>query len=500
MYDTNNLFQLEQQVSQLPDPLLKQMIQSVPRDDPRWDVVATELRNRQELRSRTENRKALLAQQEQQGIAAAAPADVAQGPQGGLATLAAAEGGEIEDDVPRYNGDTGSLIGGATNADREEFLRWVSSLFQGANRGKPTGRTAGNVAAPPPVVEGVYPEPNRVRNAPPAPPAPPPAPPAGAPPRAAVAAAAAPATVGIDALLKQMDKATAAQSDPFLRERAALASAREKAAEESRADAAGLFAAREKQYAEREGRLRGEEAQLEKRGNDEKAFAFIKAGVAMATMPGPAMAAAARGLGVGVDSYRTGVEKIEAARKELRTAYDKLEDSRYGTQADRVNAEKAFRDAKLSAHETYLSGIENAYKVSRQTAEKLVVLNAEQTGQNARTAATNATQLQVAQMREEGERKRLEQGMNSADARERAATQQYLLGIYKEALEQWEKNRASITAGSKIQTFDDYLLSRNIPTDLLRLAVERVRSAGAAPGAAAAPGVTVTGLSKPQTK
>ena len=126
----------------------------------------------------------------------------------------------------------------------------------------------------------------------------------GPAPGAAPAAPAGPAAPRVaspstDDLISRIINATGRMPDPFAKDRAELRDAQLRDIEESKREAAGLFAARERQYGEREQRLRGEEAKLEKRGNDAKAWAIIDAGVALATTPGPAMAAAAKEFGVG---------------------------------------------------------------------------------------------------------------------------------------------------------------------------------------------------------
>jgi hypothetical protein len=542
MYDPKDTIQFSQRVHTFKDDVLKQMLNTLPPNDLKRQIVLNELNSRQQLRARNQNRKALLAEQAQAGLAGAAPSSVGQMPGGGIAAL----GDDEEDEVPRYQSggtigpanfeqiyqkETDEMTAGTRRAYSPELQRYMEQASPPDNYAE--RERARMLARSRALAQGDTFGPSRTPSTPAAPrapdqsmrfpPGPPPAPtdrapdmsmrfPPGPAPGAAPAGPAGPAgpaaprvaSPSTDDLISRIINATGRMPDPFAKDRAELRDAQLRDIEESKREAAGLFAARERQYGEREQRLRGEEAKLEKRGNDAKAWAIIDAGVALATTPGPAMAAAAKAFGVGAASYRTGMQQIEAARQGLMAAYDKLQDARNGTQKEQVEANAAFRAAKTAASKSYLEGLEKVYGVNRETAGKIVVGQYEQEQQNKRNAATVAGQLQASRednaSRERIESKRLEQDrlrMNQERELQGMRLQQDLRlrheQLYGKLLEKWQKEGPTIMRQyPNIRSFGDWLLQQDFDKYLPPLT-----QAGGAAGATSS-GIKVHGPSANQ--
>lgn len=379
------------------------------------------------------------------------------GPQGaGIAALQApnmqrmADGGIAgypdEDEVPRYNGATGSvtnaleqaqapvmqnlqslqaqlgqaeqmLAAAAKSGDPQSLnyyaqavqaLRTQLSTIVEQNFGNRAPEVLRSLSAPPAAAAAAPPmtPQQRERFSPPAmsaapgpgpgPGAQPGAAPVRRPPTAAAPAAAAPsAAMAMEKPTPEAAKLTAAQFlDTQGRERqlAEYQTAAEKSAAEDLARAKTALKREDKAGAGLEALLKKEEAGAAKEMEQAKAFAIINAGLAMMAGGSPnALQNIAQGAMVGTRQYQEALKDFSKAAKERQKAFASIEEARRAEARD---------DAKgvLAAEQRYSDAVASARKFAIQGSMELGVKNADMAGRAFDSAMTQYGAMQRTQM------------------------------------------------------------------------------------------------------
>ena len=225
-----------------------------------------------------------------------------------------------------------------------------------------------------PAVSAAYPDETLRGAAAPKPPARAPAPPrapAGPAGPAPAPAAPAPATpLTIDQFMSK-DPLT----DPFATQRGELGTARTAAAEQAKREFETDMASRGLAGEGREKRLGERQTKLTEQTEANKNMSIMEAGFAMMQSRGRGLAGLAEGAGVGLRSYKAGIEKLTAAQERIDDARDQMDEFRRN-EANMTNKERRLfsrdiNDSVLKAKDEALTGVTQAYGMRRADARDM---------------------------------------------------------------------------------------------------------------------------------
>lgn len=526
-----NPMALEMQLPTLSDQAITQMMQTTQQDATVWPLVATEMRRRQELRSRYKNQQALAAQQQGQqptvremneqqiassGLAQLAPNDVATMAGGGLASLM-----QDYEETPGYNGETGSLVGAITPYNFEQRLQQedlemlrgqrrayspelqaymdastrpgfeaeqarasVASrsraegeqAFAERERQRMLGRmptSAAAMAANPDIAAFMAP-----RAAPTAPTAPtarattaaPAARPRVAPPAAAPAAPAAPAYAApsADELGKRVQTMQTGLGTPFAEEYRDLQRQQTGDAAQALLDAQGLGRLRDELISRREQRIGKEEAGLSKERDRELGLALLQAGGTLAQTPGAFGVGAGRALKEFGTVYGAGLEKLKLAQNRINEARDRLDEARLGGAAEQAKARADYNKAVTAAQGMRLNALREDFNINRKAAADIVTTQARL--EQGGAELTSRERMAAAELTSRERIASLQAAASKAlaEGRRDLALENAILKTYQRLQDEWKQDSMRIISTSKnIKTFDDYLRAQGFDKNLL---------------------------------
>ena len=189
---------------------------------------------------------------------------------------------------------------------------------------------------------------------------------------------AAPTAEEYQAQFKQLQGRPEDAVSPFAAQEKAL-SEREQAASQTRLrqfeeENARLGLARKGQ----EERIGKRESELAKVEDKNSGLALLQAGLAMMQSKGRGLAGIAEGAGVGLNVYKSGMDKIASAKEKIDEARDQIE--QYRRNEDMLSGKEKrailsdIEDKKIKAEERMLGGAQTAFKLSREEATKAVDL------------------------------------------------------------------------------------------------------------------------------
>ncbi len=189
---------------------------------------------------------------------------------------------------------------------------------------------------------------------------------------------AAPTAEEYQAQFKQLQGRPEDAVSPFAAQEKAL-SEREQAASQTRLrqfeeENARLGLARKGQ----EERIGKRESELAKVEDKNSGLALLQAGLAMMQSKGRGLAGIAEGAGVGLNVYKSGMDKIASAKEKIDEARDQIE--QYRRNEDMLSGKEKrailsdIEDKKIKAEERMLGGAQTAFKLSREEAAKAVDL------------------------------------------------------------------------------------------------------------------------------
>lgn len=510
-----NPMALERQLPTLPDQAIMQMLETTQQDATVWPLVATEVRRRQELRSRYKNQQALAAQQQGQsptvremteqqiassGLAQLAPNDVATMAGGGLASLM-----QDYEEAPGYNGETGSLVGAITPYNFEQRLQQedlemlrgqrrayspeLQAYMDASTRGRAEGEqafaererqrmlgrspaSAAAMAANPDVAAFMAPQ-----AAPAARPTPPARPTLAARPRvAAQGPAATPATPAapayaapsVDELGRRVQTTQTGLGTPFAEEYRDLQRQQTGDAAQALLDAQGLGRLRDELISRREQRIGKEEAGLSKERDRELGLALLQAGGTLAQTPGAFGVGAGRALKEFGTVYGAGLEKLKLAQNRINEARDRLDEARLGGASEQAKARAEYNKAVTAAQGMRLNALREDFNINRKAAADIVTTQAkiEQGGaeiaSRERMAAAEITSRERIASLQAAAAKAL------AEGRRDLAVENAILKTYQRLQDEWKQDSMQIIRTSKnIKTFDDYLRAQGFDKSLL---------------------------------
>jgi DNA repair exonuclease SbcCD ATPase subunit len=175
--------------------------------------------------------------------------------------------------------------------------------------------------------------------------------------------------------LDQLKKAQTAMGSVVNPEQVAmdkLVAERSTGAAEAKKELEADIASRADQFKGKEERIGKREAELDKSKDLNTAWAFVRGGLRMLEERGPALAAIAKGAGVGVDQYQSGIKDIKAAQEKLDEARDRIEELRQNQSTmDKREiraANKDIRDASLAGQQYQLDARMKIYGENRADA------------------------------------------------------------------------------------------------------------------------------------
>jgi hypothetical protein len=511
-----NPMALEMQLPTLSDQAITQMMQTTQQDATVWPLVATEMRRRQELRSRSKNQQALAAQQQGQqptvremteqqiassGLAQLAPNDVATMAGGGLASLM-----QDYEETPGYNGETGSLVGAITPYNFEQRLQQedlemlrgqrrayspdLQAYMDAASRSRAEGEqafaererqrmlgrmptSAAAMAANPDIAAFMAP-----RAAPTAPTAPtarattaalaarprvaPPAPAPAAPPAPAYAAPS------VDELGKRVQTMQTGLGTPFAEEYRDLQRQQTGDAAQALLDAQGLGRLRDELISRREQRIGKEEAGLSKERDRELGLALLQAGGTLAQTPGAFGVGAGRALKEFGTVYGAGLEKLKLAQNRINEARDRLDEARLGGASEQAKARAEYSKAVTAAQGMRLNALREDFNINRKAAADIVTTQArlEQGG----AELTSRERMAAAELTSRERIASLQAAASKAlaEGRRDLALENTILKTYQRLQDEWKQDSMRIISTSKnIKTFDDYLRAQGFDKSLL---------------------------------
>jgi hypothetical protein len=447
------------------------------------------------------------------GLGRIAPNNVAVMAKGGLAALA-----EDDDDVPRYNGADESLVVTPENFGEiyaretdemqlgrrtaystavNEYMRKVAAegsarrdSFAERERQRMLAGSkelARQYGAPPPAapaVSGAYEDTARLAQRYPAPAStggrprgtPAPAPAGGRRPAGpALAPAAAPAAAAPVDYAKQFEAIRGSLDNPLTKEF-------ENQRRLDQETAQGMRRARE-EYSqtskelieEQRQRIRQQENDVVTQRNSNVALSLIQAGAAIATTPGPAMAAIARGMGVGAKQYESGLAELRRSQQLIEAARQRLAEARLGDARDKMNAEVEAQKMMADANRTYVQGIASVYQINTRVASDILKQqsDAEQNRLNIESRERIAREENAARLKAAGmgaaPRDAVSLLANSMNipyhqAFQHMQTAEGRKAALKYLSDDWEKNAQQIRMKfPNIQSFADYAAAQGMP-------------------------------------
>jgi len=166
---------------------------------------------------------------------------------------------------------------------------------------------------------------------------------------------------------------------------------------------------------EAEARLKAREAQDAIGQADAKALAIFKAGLGMlAGTSQHAFENIGKGAMVGLEDYASSIKDFRKLAIERDKAYADIENARYAASRDdlktSVGLQEKAADRLMRVDEKGIDITANIFKTNKETAANIYRDSFDQVQQNARTAATNATSLGIAQINERGANARAQMG------------------------------------------------------------------------------------------
>lgn len=163
-------------------------------------------------------------------------------------------------------------------------------------------------------------------------------------------------------------------------------------------------------FKNRDTRIAAREAELGKQKETNTGLSLLNAGLAIMSTPGGLATAIGKGARVGTEQFAAGLDKIRAAQERLEEAKDKVEELRLN-RADMTAKERRALTADIDKAQAdvlrmSIDGTRMAAGVTEKRAAEIVgnqvkvgIAQLEQTGQNARTAATIAAGKTSPEMR-----------------------------------------------------------------------------------------------------
>jgi hypothetical protein len=513
-----NKFAISALIPKLQDEVLKQIAQK--RNPLESPLALVELNRRQQMRLESAAPDApshgptvfdsQMSRLAGTGLGRIAPNNVAVMAKGGLAALA-----EDDDDVPRYNGSQEQLVRewnalppvqrGAASSLGELFGNLFSRDDQ---RIDPETREpisfaeflrrkeARQLTAPTAGAAGGYDDTQRLakhaataageRTTGAPAPAPAggrrPAGPALAPAAAPAAPAAAPVAAAPTDYGAQFASVLGKLPDPFEADRNAQLGREADVAQRTLRAREAVSARAEELFGERGRRLQEDERNLSKQRNQNVAMSLIQAGAAIATTPGPAMAAIARGMGVGAKQYESGLVELNKSQQLLRASRERLEDARLGNEREKAMAGVEAERMIAEAHARRLAGIQAVYNVNVQTARTILSEGAQDVRHQKDITSREQIAREGHKVQREGHSAQLKAaGMGAAprDAVSLLANSmnipyhqafQYMQTVQgkqaalKYLSDDWEKNAQQIRMKfPNIQSFADYAAAQGMP-------------------------------------
>lgn len=219
----------------------------------------------------------------------------------------------------------------------------------------------------------------------------PPGPPAPRPP-AATPGAGLPAALDVKKLYDSLQPKEPGK-DPFEARRREISEAEVKAAQDELAEFERVTKERGPAFADREARLKKQEAKLGERESRVSKDALIEAGFAMMAGESPnAFKNIAQGALVGTRTYRQGVKEIEEGREKLDDAFSRIEEFRRNESMmdtkERRALKKDIRTAQTAGIKSLLDGAEKAYGLDRDAAKTMFAGAIQVYNQQVQTAGT----------------------------------------------------------------------------------------------------------------
>jgi hypothetical protein len=164
-------------------------------------------------------------------------------------------------------------------------------------------------------------------------------------------------------------------TDPFAVQRGELGAARTAAVEQAKREFEADVASRPLAFEGKEKRLGERQSKLTEQTEANKNMSIVEAGLAMMQSRGRGLAGLAEGAGVGLRSYKSGIEKLTAAQERIDDARDQMDEFRRNeanmTNKERRSFSSAITDSVLKAKEDALTGTMQAFNLKRDDAKTM---------------------------------------------------------------------------------------------------------------------------------
>ena len=162
-------------------------------------------------------------------------------------------------------------------------------------------------------------------------------------------------------------------TDPFATQRSTISEKQAKIDAQAKAEFEAGVASRGLAGEGKEKRLGERQAKLTEQAEASKNMSIVEAGLAMMQSRGRGLAGLAEGAGVGLKSYKAGIEKLTAAQERIDDARDQIDEYRRNeagmTDRERRSLSREINGNTVAAEKDALKGLELAYGTKRDDAK-----------------------------------------------------------------------------------------------------------------------------------